>query len=72
MPITNKPRTPNPERSRDASPIWCVTFSKFLRHQLNRIKRLSHTHALPPNPAQPANSELRTPNSELDDSLVQK
>src|SRR5260370_2527772 len=31
-----------------ASPISCVTFSKFVRHQLNGMNKLSLTHTLTP------------------------
>src|SRR5258708_10787987 len=56
--------------SRDASPIWCVTFSKFLRHQLNGMNKLSHTHTLPLNwlkqlrgPAASQHAQRRTTNA---------
>jgi len=55
----------------DAKAIWCVIFGKFVRHELNGINMLSHTHALSPNQAIRGANNIRTGTAALQvDSLA--
>ena len=70
MPTTNGARaTTAASTDGDALQFECVTFSHLVRHQLNRIMRLSYMHTAPPKTLNPEQT-LNTVTGGADLSLV--